>query len=117
MDESDLRRRKLMIQCGFCARGECKFEAAALAPSALLRRPKIRPTPTMSPTAQIARGETLAWPGMGSAMRTTGGRRRAAEVAASAATKGHIIRTPNLEKLGNEDLDEGLSNQGVSTPK
>ena len=25
-DERDLRRRKLMIRCGFCARGECKFE-------------------------------------------------------------------------------------------
>ena len=26
VDERDLRRRKLMIRCGFCARGECKFE-------------------------------------------------------------------------------------------
>ena len=25
-DERDLRRRKLLIRCGFCARGECKFE-------------------------------------------------------------------------------------------
>ena len=25
-DERDLRRRKLVIRCGFCARGECKFE-------------------------------------------------------------------------------------------
>ena len=25
-DERDLRRRKLMIRCGFYARGECKFE-------------------------------------------------------------------------------------------
>ena len=26
VDERELRRRKLMIRCGFCARGECKFE-------------------------------------------------------------------------------------------
>ena len=44
----------------------------------------------MGPTAQIARRETLAWPVTGSAMRTTGGGRKAAEVAASAATKGPI---------------------------
>ena len=25
-DERDLRRRKLMVRCGFCVRGECKFE-------------------------------------------------------------------------------------------
>jgi hypothetical protein len=27
------------------------------------------------------------------------------------------IRTPNLEKLGNEDLVEGLSNHGVTSQK
>ena len=26
VDERDLRRRKLMVRCGFCVRGECKFE-------------------------------------------------------------------------------------------
>ena len=26
VDERDLRRRKLLVRCGFCARGECKFE-------------------------------------------------------------------------------------------
>ena len=26
VDERDLRRRKLLTRCGFCARGECKFE-------------------------------------------------------------------------------------------
>ena len=26
VDERGLRRRELLIRCGFCARGECKFE-------------------------------------------------------------------------------------------
>ena len=26
MDERELRVRKLMVRCGFCARGECKFQ-------------------------------------------------------------------------------------------
>ena len=26
VDERELRTRKLMVRCGFCARGECKFE-------------------------------------------------------------------------------------------
>ena len=28
VDELELRRRKLAVRCGFCARGECRFGAA-----------------------------------------------------------------------------------------
>ena len=32
VDERELRTRKLMIRCGFCARGECKFEGCCARP-------------------------------------------------------------------------------------
>ena len=39
-DERDLRRRKLMIRCGFYARGECKFEGCCARSLRIAAAPK-----------------------------------------------------------------------------
>jgi len=81
-DERDLRRRKLMIRCGFCARGECKFEGCCARALRIAAATKdLADADYESNTSADSAGGGSAPAGGGGstyAPRATGGGRRAA---------------------------------------
>ena len=92
-----LRRRKLVIRCGFCARGECKFEGCCARSLRIAAAAKDPADSDYEASSADSEGGTLGWPVTEAAVRTMGGGRRAVVVGQASVIIGAVMMAAATE--------------------